>query len=91
MPRGVKFTENEKKVLREIMNRAWQRKRGSKPGSKRVYLNPKRELSIFDKHQLNIARKTLLMSDAGARIMGPPSKAEAREIIYRLTGKRAKE
>jgi hypothetical protein len=54
--------------------------------------NPKgRELSVFDRHQLKIARDTLKMSDAGARIMGGPTKAEAREIIIRLTGRAPKE
>jgi len=42
------------------------------------------ELSVFDKHQLKIARKTLTYSDAGAKIMGPPSKAEARAFIAKL-------
>jgi len=31
------------------------------------------------------------MSDVGARIMGGPTKEEAREIIKKLTGKVAKE
>lgn len=47
----------------------------------------KKELSVMDKHQLAIARKTLTYSDAGALIMGGPTKAEAREIIKKLTGK----
>lgn len=33
-----------------------------------------KELSVFDKHQLNIARKTLKMSDVGAMIMGGSGK-----------------
>ena len=44
-----------------------------------------------EQHQLKIARATLKMSDVGALIMGGPTKAEAREIILRLTGKPAKE
>ena len=44
-----------------------------------------------ERHQLKIARRTLEMSDAGALIMGGPNKAEAREIILRLTGRKAKE
>ncbi len=48
-------------------------------------------MNTFDKHQLNIARRTLQMSDAGARIMGGMTKEEAREIIKRLTGKTPKE
>ena len=51
----------------------------------------KRELSVFDKHQLKIAYATLKMSDIGARIMGGMTKQEARAIIYRLTGKTVKE
>jgi hypothetical protein len=58
-------------------------------------MNPKRggkrTLSVFDKHQLAIARKTLTMHDAALGVMGGPSKAEAREIIKRLTGKAPKE
>ncbi len=50
-----------------------------------------RELSVPEKHQLAVARKTLTYSDAGAAVMGGPTKAEAREIILRLTGKPAKE
>ena len=50
-----------------------------------------RELSVFDKHQLNIARKTLRMSNVVAKIMGGMTKEEAREIIKRLTGRAAKE
>lgn len=49
------------------------------------------KLTIPERHQLRIARDTLRMSDAGARIMGGPTKEEAREIIERLTGKEAKE
>lgn len=48
---------------------------------------PAQRLSVPETHQLRIARDTLRMSDAGALIMGGPSKAEAREIIQRLTGK----
>lgn len=46
-----------------------------------------KQLSVFDKHQLKIARDTLKMSDVGARIMGGMTKDEAREIINRFTGK----
>ena len=51
----------------------------------------KRELSVFDIHQLRIAKSTLRMTDEGANVMGGPSKAEARRIILKLTGKKAKE
>ena len=45
-----------------------------------------RTLTMPERHQLKIARATLRMSDVGARIMGGPSKEEARKIISRLTG-----
>jgi hypothetical protein len=45
-----------------------------------------RGLSVPDRHRLRIARDTLKMSDAGARIMGGMTKDEAREVIYQLTG-----
>ncbi len=51
----------------------------------------RRKLTVPEKHQLAIARKTLTYSDAGAMIMGPPSKADARAIIKRLTGRAPKE
>lgn len=51
----------------------------------------RRYLSVPEQHQLKIARKTLTYSDEGAKIMGPPSKAEARQIIKRLTGRMPKE
>ena len=47
--------------------------------------------TVFDRHQLKIARDTLKMSDAGAFIMGGMSKDEARRVILRLTGQEAKE
>ncbi len=46
-------------------------------------------LTVPERHQLKIARNTLKMSDVGARIMGGPTKEQAREIILRLTGRRA--
>jgi hypothetical protein len=48
-------------------------------------------LTVPERHQLKIARDTLRMSDAMAGIMGGPTKAQAREIIFRLTGRKAKE
>ena len=51
----------------------------------------RRQLSVPDRHQLKIARDTLKMSDAGALVMGGPTKEEAREIILRLTGRKARE
>lgn len=49
--------------------------------------NFKPGMSIFDFHQLKIARATLMMSDVGALIMGGMTKDEARKIIRKLTGK----
>ena len=46
----------------------------------------KRKLTVPERHQLKIAKDTLKMSDIGAMIMGGPTKAEAKEIIKRLTG-----
>ena len=43
--------------------------------------------NVFDKHQLAIARKTLKMPDGLTFILGGMSKAEAREVIKRITGK----
>jgi HSP90 family molecular chaperone len=40
-----------------------------------------KELSVPQKHQKQIAIKTLRMSDAGASIMGGMSKDEAREFL----------
>ena len=51
----------------------------------------RRYLMVPEQHQLRIARKTLTYSDESAKIMGPPSKAEARQIIKRLTGRMPKE
>jgi hypothetical protein len=53
----------------------------------RARVKAKRELTVFEKHALKIARDTLRMPDAMLGVMGGPSKAEARETIKRLTGK----
>ena len=45
----------------------------------------KRELSVPEKHQLKIARDTLKMTPAGARIMGGMSFERAYEIVYKCT------
>lgn len=55
---------------------------------KEALVTRKRELSVPEKHQLRIARDTLRMHDAAVGIMGGPNKEEARQIIFRLTGKR---
>ncbi len=48
-------------------------------------------LSVPERHQLNIARKTMKMSDEGAFIMGGMTKAEAEDIIRTVNtrGRRA--
>ncbi len=50
-----------------------------------------RYLSVPEQHQLKIARRTLEMSDVGARIMGGMTKAEARAFIKKVTGREPKE
>ena len=50
-----------------------------------------RYLTVPEQHQLKIARKTLTYSDVGARIMGGMTKAEARQVILKLTGRMPKE
>ena len=44
-------------------------------------------LTVPEKHQLKVARDTLKMPDAMVRVMGGPTKAEARAIIRYLTRK----
>jgi hypothetical protein len=43
-----------------------------------------KKLSVFQKHQLRIAKYTLRMSDAGASVMGGMTKDEARAFLRRL-------
>jgi hypothetical protein len=50
----------------------------------------KKQLSVFEKHQLSIAYSTLKMSEIGAFIMGGMNHKEARDIIKKLTGKEIK-
>jgi hypothetical protein len=50
----------------------------------KTIIEGKKKLSVPEKHQLNIAKKTLKMSDAGANIMGGMSKKEAREFLSRI-------
>ena len=44
----------------------------------------KKELSVFDKHQIKIAKETLKMSEVGARIMGGMTHDQAKEILKKL-------
>ena len=41
----------------------------------------KKALSVPQKHQLKIAKDTLKMSDAGAKVMGGMSKDEAKKFL----------
>lgn len=50
-----------------------------------------KQLTVPERHQLAIARKTLRMPDAAVAVMGGPSKAEARAIIEKLTGRKPKD
>jgi hypothetical protein len=45
-------------------------------------------MTVFDKHQLNIARKTLRMSDLAIKALGGMTREEARQIITKLTGRK---
>lgn len=47
------------------------------------------QLSVFEQHQLAIARRTLKLNDVFVRVLGGMTKNEARAIIKRLTGKNA--
>lgn len=47
----------------------------------------KRELTVFEKHSLRIARATLNMPDAMVGVLGGPTKEQARQIILELTGR----
>ena len=49
------------------------------------------KLSIPERHQLRVAKKTVNMPDAIAGILGGMSKREARRIIVALTGFNVKE
>ncbi len=46
-------------------------------------------LSVPEKHQLQVARQTLKLNPAMVAVMGGPSVEEAKAIIKRLTGQDA--
>jgi hypothetical protein len=54
-------------------------------------LKGRRKLSVFEQHELKIARDTIRMPEAIVGVMGGPSKTDARASILRLTGKLPKE
>ena len=41
-------------------------------------------MSVFEKHQINIARKTLNMPDGIVGVMGGMTKKEAKEFIEKM-------
>lgn len=62
------------------------------PSPAKPRANPRgkyRILTVPEQHQLRIAKDTLRMSDAGARIMGGMTKDEARAVIRRFLGAKA--
>ncbi len=78
--------------VEDIVKRGWSDKRkDSKAQNPRKILKTRRQLSVPERHQLKIAMDTLRMPDAMANVMGGPTKAEAREIIFRFTGRTVKE
>jgi len=50
-------------------------------------MGAKRDLLPEEKHQLAIAKKTLKMPDVMVAVMGGLTKAEAKDVIKKLTGK----
>ncbi len=85
-PEQATARRNRRKALHDILA-------GNPATPPELCFNPAcpENLSVPERHQLKIARDTLRMADAMVGVAGGPSKAEAREIILRLTGKRAKE
>ncbi|MHA2329751.1 MAG: hypothetical protein ACXACR_14645 [Candidatus Hodarchaeales archaeon] len=47
----------------------------------------KRRLSVPERHQLRIAKRTLELSDVGALILGGMTKEEARIVIKKQTNR----
>ena len=47
-----------------------------------------KQLTVPERHQLKVARATLLLSNGEAILMGGPNKHESRNIIQGLTGRR---
>jgi len=46
-----------------------------------------KSLTVFEKHQLAIAKRTLKLSPAGVLILGGMTIAEAKDIIKKLSKK----
>ncbi len=72
-------------AIEEVAKRGWYKK------PLKNVPRQARTLSVPERHQLKVARDTLKMSDAMARVMGGPTKTEARKIIRALTGKEPRE
>lgn len=65
-----------------------ERDEGASIGS-RHHIMMSRPLTVFDQHALKIARRTLTVNKAMVGVIGGPNHAQARQTIYRLTGKHA--
>jgi len=57
------------------------KKSTEKAYKKKIYSESKKKLSVPEKHQLKIAKKTLKMSDVGASVMGGMTKPEAKKFL----------
>ena len=56
-------------------------------GLQKRYGRKKKVLTVFEKHQLKIARQDYNMPDGMRGVMGAMSRAEARRVIRELTGR----
>ncbi len=82
--KAVKDNEDFKGLSAERSHDTWMEKMQGKRASEGTdysQLRSRRALSVPERHQKNIAIKTLKMSDLGAKIMGGMTKAEAREFL----------
>ena len=61
-----------------------------KQGNQNKWDNMRKNLSVFDKHRLKIARQTIRMNDAFINVMGGMTREEAYRTIEELTGKKIK-
>jgi hypothetical protein len=93
-----KFPGHKRRKCYRVRRKASRRRRarGYSFAVGPLKLNPRRHhvgttLSVPEQHQLRVARRTLELSDVGALVLGGPTKAEAREIIRRLTGREPRE
>ena len=82
------FKDYPRRIAEQANRRATRRYQEGPPDSARSEGPGKRELDVFEKRQLRIARDTLKMNPAISGVMGGPSREEAIDIIERLTGER---